>query len=91
MINYQYSEYDLSSIHALVPTEEAVDDAKEAAHGADDRRDHLVTPFNLLITAEQTVWTPILRGWGELKGQNLGSRCHVDSVLCVSTGDEDRG
>lgn len=64
----------------MQPTEEAVDDAKEATHGADDRRDHLIAPFNVLITVEQTLWTPILRGWGELKGQNLGSGRHPIGV-----------
>lgn len=68
----------------MQPTEEAVDDAKEATHGADDRRDHLIAPFNVLITAEQTLWTAILRGWGQLKGQNPGSGRHAVGVLLES-------
>lgn len=33
-------------------TEEAVDDSKEAAHGADHRRHYLIFPLNLLVTLQ---------------------------------------
>lgn len=81
-INLHFSRPDRSQLskYPSQPTEEAVDDAKQATHGADDRRDHLIAPFNVLITAEQALWTSILGGWGELKGQNLGSGRHAVSV-----------
>lgn len=62
----------------MPPTKEAIDDAKEAAHRANNRRDNFVAPLDLLVAAQKTVSAPTLSRWGELKGQKLGCGGHDD-------------
>lgn len=62
----------------MSPTKEAINDAKEAAHGTDNRRDNFIAPLDLLVTVKKTVSVPTLSRWGEFKGQNLGLRGHDD-------------
>lgn len=61
-------------------TKEAIDDAEEAAHGADHRRDNFIAPLNLLVTIKETVSAPTSRRWSKLKGQQVGRGGHDDHV-----------
>ena len=68
-------------------TKEAVDDAEEAAHGADHGGHDLVAPASIL-TAVQSLGAHVLGGRGQLRGQQrLQSRRHGDDGVAVSKSE----
>lgn len=81
----------LSTQRATPPTEEAIDDPEEAAHGADNRRDNFIAPLDLLVTAKDAVSTATLRRWGELKGEQLGRGGHDDHLGELVLGRDGEG
>lgn len=81
----------MSTQHAKPHTKEAVDDAEEAAHGADNRRDNFIAPLDLLVTTKKTVSAPNLRQWGELRGQQLCHGGHDDHVVELMAGRDGVG
>lgn len=59
-------------------TEEAINDAEEAAHGTDDGRDDFVSPFQLLVTAERMNGVPVPRWRFQFKRQRWRRRGRHD-------------
>lgn len=63
---------------AVTRTKEAVDDAEQAAHGADHRGNHLIPTISSQIARIQWLGTDFTWRRSQFKGQRLQSRRHGD-------------
>lgn len=63
---------------AVIRTKEAVDDAEQAAHGADHRGNHLIPTIRSKIARIQWLGTDFTWRRSQFKGQRLQSRRHGD-------------